>query len=734
MPQRNRTGKFAPLQFIGHPRHNQPMRTWTSRLRPLDEMFYILIGALALLLGVGAVFLNWEKGQQADLLARQNRRAVSVIRQFQLTISSAESGSRAFLLTGDAAFLVPYTRAMESLDGQLAQLNEMGSTHSPIGARFSEIRRLANAKINELTAAVQAGWLGEWDFATELVEAGRQLDTATKLYDIIGEVETATLTEGERLTQETLSSMKMAALLAVLCCIGLFVLFAVENQRVAARRRAAEHASAVKSAFLASMSHELRTPLNAVIGYSQMLQEEAEADNRTTDFQDLQKIESAGKHLLELINSILEMSKIEAGKVEVHPAAFNVPELLGEVIELVRPMAAKNGNTLDIALAPGVNLMFSDVVKIRQCLLNLLSNASKFTQNGKITLRVERVIDGQRPFLRFDVVDSGPGISAEEIARLFEPFHQLESTTVRGKGQGTGLGLAITRRLTRMLGGDTLVQSEPGAGSTFTLCVPEEFTPGALHAAAPLRQSEKPTILVIDDDTAIHGLVRRLFEKHPVEVAVARNGEEGIRMARVLSPRVITLDVVMEGADGWEILHRLKGDPQLARIPVILLSILDNHGDPRGFLAEEVFTKPVDVDRLSSAILRHAASGRAQSALIVDDSSEARDILRKQLQNLGWTIHEAADGAEALEKCAAVHPGVVVLDLMMPNVDGFEFLSRLRATDAGHATPVLVVTAMDLDSVQRQRLKQQAAAVVNKGALRGNELIAQVLAALEVPQ
>jgi len=708
------------------------MRTWTTHLRSLDEMFYILIGALALLLGVGAVYLNWEKGRQADLLARQNRRAVSVIRQFQLTISGAESGSRAFLLTGDAAFLTPYTRAMESLDGQLTQLSEMGATHSPIGVRFPEIQRLATAKTNELTAAVQAGWLGEWDFATELVEAGRQLDTANKLQELIAEAELATLTEGEILTQQTLSSMKMAALLAVLCCIGLFILFAVENQRVAARRRAAEHASAVKSAFLASMSHELRTPLNAVIGYSQMLQEEAEAANRLTDFQDLQKIETAGKHLLELINSILEMSKIEAGKVEVHTSVFDVPELLGEVVELVRPTAAKNGNALEIALAPGVKLMFSDVVKLRQCLLNLLSNAAKFTQNGKIILRVERIVEGQRPFLRFDVVDTGPGIAPGEIERLFEPFHQLESTPIRGKGQGTGLGLAITRRLTRMLGGDTFVQSEPGSGSTFTISVPEEFSPGALQAAVPLQPSEKPTILVIDDDTAIHGLIRRLFEKHPVEVAVARNGEDGIQMARILNPRVITLDVVMEGADGWEILHRLKRDPHLARIPVILLSILDNHGDPRGFLAEEVFTKPVDVDRLASAILRHAAAGRAQSALIVDDSSEAREILRKQLQSLGWTIHEAADGAEALERCEAVHPGVVVLDLMMPNVDGFEFLSRLRNTESGRATPVIVVTAMELDSTQRQRLKQQAAAIVDKASLRGNELISQVLAALEV--
>ncbi|MBI2687009.1 MAG: response regulator [Acidobacteria bacterium] len=707
------------------------MRSWMARFGPLDEMFYILIGALALLLGVGAVYLNWQKAQQADLLARQNRRAVSLIRQFQLTIAEAEAGHRGFLLTGEESFLAPYTRAMETFDGQLTLLREMGPSHGPIGARFPLIERLANQKIEELTTSAQAGWLGEWEFAGDLVEQGQRLDTSTRLRDAMSEVELATLTEGERLTQTTLSSMRMAAVLAVICCIGLFGLFAVETQRVAARRRAAEHASAVKSAFLASMSHELRTPLNAVIGYSQMLQEEAEADNRLTDFQDLQKIESAGKHLLELINSILEMSKIEAGKVEVHAAAFDVPELVGEVVELVRPLAAKNNNTLELVLAPGVIRMFSDVVKIRQCLLNLLSNACKFTHHGKITLRVERVIDGQHAFLRFDVMDTGPGITAEELSLLFEPFHQLESTPVRGKGQGTGLGLAITRRLTRMMGGDTLVQSEPGAGSTFTLSLPEETTPGALHSALPLRASEKPTVLVIDDDTAIHGLVRRLFEKHPVDVAVARNGEEGIAMARVLDPRVITLDVVMEGADGWEILRRLKADPKLARIPVILLSILDTHGDPRGFLADQVFTKPVDVDRLSGAILRHAAAGRAQSALIVDDNPDARILLKKQLQSLGWAIYEAADGAEALETCAKVLPGVVVLDLMMPNVDGFEFLSRLRATDRGRATPVLVVTAMDLDTTQRQRLKQQAAAVVSKGSLRGNDLIAQVLATLE---
>lgn len=713
------------------PSHNLPMRSWTSRLRPMDEMFYILIGALALLLGVGAVYLNWQKAQQADLLARQNRRAVGLIRQFQLTITEAESGQRAFLLTGEAAYLAPFTRAMENIEGQMAQLRELSQSHAPIGAGMEQIENLANLKMNELAVSAQAGWIGEWDFATALVEEGRRLETEQRLREAIAGVELATLAEGERLTLTTLSNMKMAALLAVLCCLGLFVLFAVENQRVAARRRAAERASEFKSAFLASMSHELRTPLNAVIGYSQMLQEDAAAEHRAGDLQDLQKIESAGKHLLELINSILEMSKIEAGKMEVIAAPFDVPSFVEEVVEFVRPMAERNGNTIQIAIAPGVNRMHSDALKIRQCLLNLLSNACKFGANAPVTLRVERVLDEQRHFIRFEVVDSGPGIPAPELTRLFEPFHQLESTPIRGKKQGTGLGLAITRRLSRMLGGDTFVESEPGEGSTFTLSLPEEFAPGALMDHSALEPSTKPCVLVIDDDLEIHGLIRRLFEKHPVQVAVAGDGEEGLRLARLLKPRVITLDVVMEGADGWEILRRLKAEPALARIPVILLSIHDNEGDPRGFLAQEVLTKPVDVERLSASILRHAAAGRAQSALIVDDNVVSRNLLRRQLQGLGWTLHEAADGAEALRKCEATLPGVVVLDLMMPEVDGFEFLTRFRATEHGRHTPVLVVTAMDLDPSQRLRLQQQATAVVSKSSLRGNDLIAQVLAALE---
>lgn len=697
--------------------------------RSVDGIFFVLIAAAALVLACGAVYLNWQKAQEADRLARQNRRAVTLMRQFQLTLVEAESSLRGHLLSADKVQLRSYNSALKDLEAQLDELEALGGDIASIAERFPEIRRLVEVKINDMGAAVQAAAANDWEFAASLVDRGAP--NFERLRATAAQIERATVDEGERFADETLSKIQMATLLAVSCCIVLFLLFAAENQRATTRRKAAELASETKSAFLASMSHELRTPLNAVIGYSQMLQEEAEADGRTSDFSDLKKIESAGKHLLELINSILEMSKIEAGKVEVRAEAFPVSELLSTVTELVKPMAAKNANQLEVTLEPGVDRMYSDEVKVRQCLLNLLSNAAKFTSNGTVKLHVERIQQDGRPILRFAVSDTGPGIAPGEMTRLFEPFHQVDSSPVRTKGQGTGLGLAITRRLSQMLGGEVKVESLLGVGTTFTLDLPEELTAGALSVARPPRDTEAPSILVIDDDTAIHGLLTRLLEKHPVQVAVARNGEEGIRMARELNPRAITLDIIMEGADGWEVLRRLKSDPVIARIPVILLSILDAHGDPRGLLAAEVFSKPVDIDRLSEAILRHAAAGRATSALIVDDNPESRQLLRRPLDKLGWRIFEASNGEEALELCEREQPGLVLLDLLMPGVDGFEVLSRLRATDSGRDTPVLVVTAMDLNEAQQERLRMQAAAIMNKNALRGNELIAQVLATLE---
>jgi adenylate cyclase len=395
----------------------------------------------------------------------------------------------------------------------------------------------------------------------------------------------------------------------------------------------------------------------------------------------------------------------------------------------VRPIAIRNTNSLELVVAPGVGNMHSDATRIRQCLLNLLSNAAKFTQNGAITLHVERVLEGPRPFLRFAVSDNGAGMPAEEMHRLFEPFSQLESHD-RTKGHGTGLGLAITRRLSRMLGGDTIAESRLGQGSVFTLTLPEEVSPGAIAASRQPSADTRPAVLVIDDDADIHGIVRRLFLRQPLEVASAYDPDEALRTARRLRPRVILLEVQMERADGWSILHRLKADEELASIPVILCSFLDVRHDSRAFLAAEILTKPIDLERLSVAIFRHAASPGARTALIVEDDPAARHSLRQPLEQIGWTVTEASDGEEALARFAAVAPSLVVLDLRLPRVDGFEFLARLRSSEAGRSTPVIVVTAMDLDNAQRKRLQNHAASLVPKAGMRSPDLIAQVIASL----
>jgi signal transduction histidine kinase len=296
----------------------------------------------------------------------------------------------------------------------------------------------------------------------------------------LAELESRVFISEEEFSAGLDGQIRQTAALTVLCCVALFVLFAVENHRVAGRRRAAERASEVKSAFLASMSHELRTPLNVIIGYAQMQQEEALAGGRRDDLVDLQRIEAAGQHLLTLINGVLELSKIEAGRMEVTPVEFGVEEVVREVMGLVEPLAGRQGNRLTVDVAPDAGRMFSDVTRIRQGLLNLVGNAAKFTREGEIRLRVRRVRRQEREWVDFAVADTGPGIGPEDQARLFEPFSRLEMSHPRGAPgpEGTGLGLAITRRLCRLLGGEVTVESAPGEGSTFTMQLPAEVTPG----------------------------------------------------------------------------------------------------------------------------------------------------------------------------------------------------------------------------------------------------------------
>ena len=379
---------------------------------------------------------------------------------------------------------------------------------------------------------------------------------------------------------------------------------------------AAEEASRAKSAFLANMSHELRTPLNAIIGYSEILEEDARDSGASENVRDLKRIQAAGKHLLSLINDVLDLSKIEAGKMALHLETFAVGPMIEEMITTLQPAAERNANRLVLRMAGDLDSMHADVTKVRQILFNLLSNACKFTEQGTVTLEVERHRQGSDERLIFRVSDTGIGMTPEQQSKLFQSFAQADSSTARKYG-GTGLGLAISQRFTHMMRGELHVASTSGLGSVFTLELPAQVS---LDTAEPTEvpvvqeadaepvvseAAEAATVLVIDDDVAVRDLMTRFLGRMGYRAVPASSGPEGLRLARELRPSVITLDVVMPDMSGWDVLNKLKTDPELASIPVIMATIVDHEalGLARG--ASNYLVKPIDRDRLAVALDKH---------------------------------------------------------------------------------------------------------------------------------
>ncbi len=380
-------------------------------------------------------------------------------------------------------------------------------------------------------------------------------------------------------------------------------------------KHTAEEASRAKSTFLANMSHELRTPLNAIIGYSEMLEEETRESGKPDDVKDLRKIQSAGKHLLSLINDVLDLSKIEAGKMGLHLESFEVAALIDEMISTLQPAAAKNSNTMQVRVANEVGAMRADVTKVRQILFNLLSNACKFTDHGTISVDVDPSKVEGRDCIQFRVSDTGIGITAKQKENLFHEFSQADASIARKYG-GTGLGLAITYRFVQLMKGRIAVESEPGKGATFTVHLPAQVvadtaesarSAGPSDATPPLAEpkTHKDTILVIDDDASVRDLMSRFLSKLGFHVVAAAGGEEGVRLARQVRPLIITLDVVMPECDGWTVLKRLKSDSTLAEIPVIMVTIVDNEAMAIDLGASNYLIKPVDRDRLAALIEKH---------------------------------------------------------------------------------------------------------------------------------
>jgi signal transduction histidine kinase/DNA-binding response OmpR family regulator len=497
----------------------------------------------------------------------------------------------------------------------------------------------------------------------------------------------------------------------------------LEDLRLVAK--ASANSEKARAQFIANMSHELRTPMNAIIGYSEMLGEELGELGQPDLVEDVRRVERSGRHLLRLINDILDLSKIDAGKMEIQRDRIDVTALAHEVQTAVSGAAQDQANQLVLEIAPDVSNMISDAGRIRQCLTNLLSNAIKFTQGGTVHLRIAR--SGR--WHRFEVQDTGIGMSLQQQQRVFAEFTQADGTTTRRFG-GTGLGLTLSRKFAEMMGGQITLESEEGHGSTFVLELPDlTLSPerGAELArhAADMVPGER-IVLAIDDDPDVIDLVSRILSRDGFTVAGALDGESALELATRLKPSAILLDVVLPGMSGWEVLSKLKQDRALSQIPVVMLSTVDDRTRGLSLGASEYLVKPIERDQLVTSVQRLYRSDVGQDVLVIDDDYATRRLLRRYLQRDGFTVRTAAHGAEALDEMNRQSPGLVLLDLMMPVMDGLEFLERLRAEARWDDVPVVVTTAKDLTPEERQSLSSSVSTVLSKHAHSMDQILTEV--------
>jgi len=500
------------------------------------------------------------------------------------------------------------------------------------------------------------------------------------------------------------------------------------NQELRLAQAEAERANRAKSHFLAGMSHELRTPLNAIIGFSELLSDATPGRfDEATRKRFMDQIHGSGKHLLQLINDILDLSKVEAGQMDLHLEPVAIANAMQEVVATVDPLARGKGIAVDSGAQPDLNVV-ADPAKLKQMMLNLVSNAIKFTPDGgQVTIRAAQVGD----WVEIAVTDTGIGIANADLERLFVEFQQLDAGLGR-RQEGTGLGLALTKRFAQLHGGDVGVQSTPKKGSTFTIRLPARPVGSAGSTAhEPTQRQEtgadRPLVLVVEDNPQAAEILGSHLAVGGFRMEVARDAGEALRMARELKPVAITLDILLPEIDGWGVLTQLKEDELTRNIPVVVVSVVDNPTLGRALGAVDYFVKPVDGKALLSRLEQYTFTSKVQRAavqvLVVDDEQANLNQMDALLQAAGFSVLQASSGGQGVAIAKSEHPDLILLDLMMPGVSGFDVVEELRANEGTRTIPIMILTAKNLTKADKKALNGHVAAVFQRNSVAGAELL-----------